>query len=126
MPVHALDHLVMYVNDVADTVAFYTAIEGIERGVTEMGDRPYLDVGGQRINLRHVDDTELVAETPTAGSADICLVSDTPLAAIQSSLASRGIEIIAGPVPRTGAHGELSSIYVRDPDGNLVEIANAG
>lgn len=123
MPITALDHMVMYVTDIDAAIDFYTAIDGIEEG-EYAGVRRYLDVGEQRINLRHVDDTELVANTPAAGSADICLISDTPLPEIQSSLESRGIEIIEGPVPRSGAHGDLSSIYFRDPDGNLVEIAN--
>lgn len=123
MPVTALDHMVMYVSDIEEAVDFYTTLDGIDEG-EYAGVRKYLEVGDQRINLRHADDTELVAANPEAGSADICLISDTPLDAVRADLESRNIDIIEGPVPRSGAHGELSSIYFRDPDGNLVEIAN--
>ena len=61
---------------------------------------------------------------PAPGSADLCLVSPTPLAEVEAWLRSQGVAIEEGPVKRTGAVGDIMSVYVRDPDGNLVEIAN--
>lgn len=61
---------------------------------------------------------------PTPGSADLCFVTDIPVAEVAARLAAMGIAVEEGPVPRTGATGPILSIYVRDPDRNLVEISN--
>jgi catechol 2,3-dioxygenase-like lactoylglutathione lyase family enzyme len=61
---------------------------------------------------------------PTPGSADLCLIVDDPLEVVLSELAAKGVAIEEGPVPRTGARGPITSVYVRDPDGNLIELSN--
>jgi len=67
--------------------------------------------------------TPTKAQRPTRGSGDFCLIATVPLADVVAHLRAQGIAIEAGPVPRTGAMGALSSVYFRDPDGNLVEVA---
>ncbi|MDU0348601.1 hypothetical protein RWX45_07210, partial [Actinomyces sp. MRS3W] len=64
------------------------------------------------------------AGVPTPGSADLCLVVDAPLDDIMADLTRAGTEIEVGPVARSGARGPMRSVYVRDPDGNLVELAS--
>jgi len=63
-----------------------------------------------------------MADQPTPGSDDFCLLTEAPIAAVERHLADAGIDIVTGPVERAGATGTLTSVYVRDPDGNLVEI----
>jgi len=84
-----------------------------------------LSFGSHKINLHDVNAPyEPHARTPVAGALDICLLSDVPVEDWCSRVAALGIEVEQGPVPRTGATGPLRSIYLRDPDGNLVEISN--
>ena len=84
-----------------------------------------LQIGQQKINLHPFTNTYTPkAQHPTCGSADLCFLSGTALATWLEHLAACGIAVIAGPVPRTGATGPIESIYLRDPDGNLIEIAN--
>jgi catechol 2,3-dioxygenase-like lactoylglutathione lyase family enzyme len=64
------------------------------------------------------------AATPTPGSADLCLITTTPLDQVMAHLHAQGVEVEEGPVPRTGALGPIRSVYIRDPDNNLVEIAS--
>ncbi len=87
--------------------------------------RRALSFGDQKINL-HQAGAELKpnARIATVGSGDFCLLSDLPVTEIAAHLADEGIEVFAGPVPRTGATGPIISIYFRDPDGNLVEVSN--
>jgi len=121
----SLDHLVLTVADLAATLGFYCGVLGCEE-VTFAGGRKALGFGQQKINL-HVRGAEFEpkAEHPTAGSGDLCFLSVTPLADWQAHLIAHGIVIEEGPVRRTGATGPILSIYCRDPDGNLIEIANA-
>lgn len=87
--------------------------------------RKALKFGHQKINLHQLgQEFEPKALKPTAGSADVCFITDIPLALAIAHLKSSGIEIINGPVTRIGAIGSIESIYLRDPDGNLIEIAN--
>ena len=118
-----LDHLVLTVRDLDATVRFY--VEGLGmRLETFGGGRKALHFGRHKINL-HVagQEFEPKAAHPTPGSADLCFLTERPLAEIGERLASVGHPVIEGPVPRTGATGPIRSIYARDPDGNLVEIA---
>ena len=117
-----IDHLVFTVEDVEASCAFY---EGLGAEVVTFGDdRKAVRFGDRKINLHHVDDgIEPVAAEPTPGSGDVCLVTETPTEEVERELDARGVEIVAGPVERSGAVGTLTSVYVRDPDGNLVEIA---
>ncbi|MEO0619991.1 MAG: VOC family protein [Pseudomonadota bacterium] len=122
MTVRALDHLVITVADIEATCAFYCGALGMTR--ESFGDgRTALRFGAQKINLHAVDRTfEPKAASPTPGSADLCfLVVD--LDDLQARLQSAGLTIIEGPVPRIGATGPLRSIYLRDPDENLVELS---
>jgi catechol 2,3-dioxygenase-like lactoylglutathione lyase family enzyme len=87
--------------------------------------RTALQFGGQKINLHQLGyEFEPKAQTPTPGSADLCLITATPLSDVIAHLAACGVVVEEGPVPRTGARGPLESVYIRDPDGNLIELAN--
>ncbi|MBS1300980.1 VOC family protein [Loktanella sp. SALINAS62] len=119
-----LDHLVLTVTDLDRTVAFYRDVLGM--GVVAFGpdDRIALTFGAQKINLHAADaPVRPNATHATPGSADLCFLTDTPLSDWQTHLAQQGIPVEIGPVPRTGAGGPITSIYLRDPDGNLIELA---
>jgi len=119
-----IDHLVLTVSDVAKTCDFYNAVLGME--VVEFGeDRKALQFGGQKINLHQQgNELEPKASCPTPGSADICLVTTWPMSQLTEHLQALKIETEVGPVPRTGAQGDIVSIYIRDPDDNLIEISS--
>jgi catechol 2,3-dioxygenase-like lactoylglutathione lyase family enzyme len=122
MRIAGLDHLVITVADLDATVAFY---ERLGMVCERFGDgRLALHFGPQKINL-HLAGAEFEphARRPERGSADLCFLVDEPIAAVEQELGSAGIEIELGPVERTGAQGPLESVYVRDPDGNLIELS---
>jgi catechol 2,3-dioxygenase-like lactoylglutathione lyase family enzyme len=124
MNVKSLDHLVLTVRDLQAAIDFYTRALGMQE-VSFGGGRKALAFGAQKINLHLAGhEFEPKAQQPTPGSADLCFLTDTPVAQYAARLAELGIEVIEGPVARTGAVGPLLSIYVRDPDTNLIEIAN--
>jgi catechol 2,3-dioxygenase-like lactoylglutathione lyase family enzyme len=118
-----LDHLVLTVRDLAVTLRFY--VEGLGmRLVTFDQDRQALHFGSHKINLHVVGhEFEPKAAQPMPGSGDLCFLTERPLAEIAERLASLGYPVIEGPGVRTGATGPIRSIYFRDPDGNLIEIA---
>ncbi len=119
----ALDHLVLTVRDLAATERFYCDGLGL-RLETFRGGRRALHFGSQKINLHEAGkEFDPKAQRPTPGSADLCFLADRPLEDVQAQLARAGIAVIEGPVRRTGAEGPILSIYLRDPDGNLIEIA---
>jgi catechol 2,3-dioxygenase-like lactoylglutathione lyase family enzyme len=119
-----LDHLVLTVSDLDAAVRFYTQILGMEELTFGTG-RKALRFGESKINLhQHGRELEPKAERPTPGSADLCLIVEEPIAAVAAELAAAGIAVVDGPVERTGAQGPISSVYVRDPDGNLIELSN--
>jgi catechol 2,3-dioxygenase-like lactoylglutathione lyase family enzyme len=124
MRVRQLDHLVLTVADIATTVEFYTSVLGME-AVTFRGSRTALTFGSSKINLHERGkEFEPKAARPTPGSADLCFIVHEPVADIMSELAAAGVVIEEGPVERTGAQGPIVSCYVRDPDGNLIELSN--
>jgi catechol 2,3-dioxygenase-like lactoylglutathione lyase family enzyme len=122
--INRLDHFVLTVADIDATVAFYTGRLGME-AVTFAGGRTALAFGTSKINLHEVGkEFEPKAVRPTPGSADICLVVDEPVAEVIAELTSAGVPVEEGPVERTGAIGLILSCYLRDPDGNLIELSN--
>ncbi len=123
----ALDHLVLTVADLGATRAFYTGVLGMEAVSFTPADgstRWALSFGRQKINLHQAGaEFDPKAAHPTPGSADLCFLTETPLTDWQAHLAAHDIPIIDGPVARTGATGPILSLYIRDPDGNLIEIS---
>lgn len=122
-----LDHIVLTVNDIEETAKFYERVLGFERELfhgPKGQPRHALRFGKQKINLQdRASDTPTKAVAPTFGSSDFCLIVTVPLDEVLSHLRAENIPIVAGPVPRQGALGALRSVYFRDPDGNLVEVA---
>lgn len=119
-----IDHLVLTVRDLEATCDFYADLLGGSI-VTFGDDRTAVQLGGQKINLHPIDnDVDLVADDPTPGSGDFCVLTETALDTVERELVDAGVEIIAGPVEQTGTRGPMNSLYVRDPDANLVEIAS--
>jgi len=122
--VDRLDHLVLTVADVAATEAFYARVMGM--APLGFGDgRRALKFGTQKINLHQAGrEFEPKAKRATPGSGDLCFIVTTPLADVIAHLRRELVEIIEGPVAKTGAMGPLLSVYFRDPDGNLIELSN--
>jgi catechol 2,3-dioxygenase-like lactoylglutathione lyase family enzyme len=131
MPASALidrvDHLVLTVADIEATTVFYERALGMRREFfrgPQGQPRHALLFGNQKINLQDRDtDTPTKARVPTLGSGDFCLIAAVPLDEVIAHLRAQAIPLEAGPVPRRGALGPLRSVYFRDPDGNLVEVA---
>ena len=124
----SLDHLVLTVTDIVASVAFYRDILGMQALEFEVADgsrRCALAFGEQKINL-HPAQAPFAphAAEPRAGSADLCFLSPIPLDAWAAYFEACGQEVLDGPVQRSGALGPIVSLYIRDPDGNLLEIAN--
>lgn len=124
MKIDRLDHLVLTVADIERTCAFYSGILGFE--VLRFGEgRVALGFGNQKINLHQTGkEFEPKALRPTAGSGDLCFIAATPVDEVIRELDAAGVAIEEGPVERTGAIGRIRSIYLRDPDQNLLEISN--
>lgn len=124
MRITQLDHLVLTVKDINASCRFYQDILGMD--VVTFGEgRKALHFGQQKINLHPAEvPYRPHASRPVPGSADLCFITDIPLDAVLEHLNSVSVPVEEGPVARTGAVGPLMSIYFRDPDGNLLEIAN--
>ena len=125
MRVSELDHLVLTVRDISTTCNFYERVLGMT--AISFGDnRTALAFGTQKINL-HPESRpfEPKAQSPTPGSADLCFLTGMPLEEAIAHIRSCEVPIECGPFQRTGATGPILSVYIRDPDGNLLEIANA-
>jgi catechol 2,3-dioxygenase-like lactoylglutathione lyase family enzyme len=124
MNVRAIDHVVLTVRDIDLTLSFYERTLGM-RPVAFGDGRRALAFGDQKLNLHRAGrEFEPRARTPTPGSVDLCLLTDTPIDEVIAHLGRTGVEIELGPVAKTGARSALRSIYFRDPDGNLIEVAN--
>lgn len=124
MKIDILDHLVLTVADIDTSIKFYQQVLGFEV-VTFKGGRKALAFGQQKINLHQLGkEFEPKAKSPTPGSADLCFISSTPLEDVIFEINALGIAIEEGPVERTGARGAILSVYIRDPDFNLIEISN--
>jgi catechol 2,3-dioxygenase-like lactoylglutathione lyase family enzyme len=124
MRIDRLDHLVLTVRDLDAAIAFYTRILGM-RAETFADGRTALRYGQGKINL-HVAGHEFEprAARATPGSADLCFIADDPIERVIAELVEAAVPVLEGPVDRTGATGTITSVYVRDPDGNLIEISN--
>ena len=121
-----LDHLVLTVADIERACAFYRDILGMSVETFGAG-RTALKFGRQKFNLHQAGREFLPkADRPTPGSADLCLIAKTPLAAVIAHLEKNGVALEEGPVARTGATGPILSVYFRDPDMNLIEVSNYG
>jgi catechol 2,3-dioxygenase-like lactoylglutathione lyase family enzyme len=124
MQIDRLDHLVLTVRSIEATCQFYSRVLGMQI-VTFANGRKALQFGKQKINLHEAGkEFEPKALKPMPGSADFCLITQMPLEQVVRHLQSCNVQIIEGPVSKTGATGSLLSVYIRDPDGNLVEISN--
>lgn len=122
--IERLDHLVLTVADIDRTCSFYHDILGFEI-VTFGAGRKALKYGEQKFNLHQIGhEFEPKAAKPTAGSADFCLIAATALDEVIVDLNKAGVTIEEGPIERTGAYGPIRSVYIRDPDHNLIEISN--
>lgn len=120
----SLDHVVLTVADIDATCGFYVKVLGMRVVVFGAG-RKALAYGTQKINLhQHGREFEPKAASPTPGSADLCFIAATPLADVIAHLEACGVDVLEGPVPRTGARGPITSVYFRDPDLNLIEVSN--
>lgn len=119
-----LDHLVLTVQDIPTTCAFYNHVLGMEI-ITFGAGRTALRFGNQKINLHPAQDNPvgLVAERPTIGSADLCFIASRPLTEVIDHLKACDVTIIEGPIERNGATSPIMSVYFRDPDGNLIEVS---
>jgi catechol 2,3-dioxygenase-like lactoylglutathione lyase family enzyme len=121
--VDRLDHLVLTVSDIDATTDFYTKALGME--TVTFGGRKALKFGQQKINLhQRGQEIDPKAAHPTPGSGDLCFIAKQPLENVISHLTDLSIPIELGPVERTGALGKLRSVYIRDPDENLIELSN--
>ena len=122
--IQQIDHLVLTVRDIPTTLDFYTQVLGM-RAIRFGEGRHALAFGRQKINLHQAGrEFEPKAAQPLPGSADLCLLTETTIDQVIAHLKAQDITIIAGPVKRTGATGALLSVYIRDPDANLLEISN--
>jgi catechol 2,3-dioxygenase-like lactoylglutathione lyase family enzyme len=124
MEIERLDHLVLTVRDITATCEFYSRVLGMK--VVTFGEgRKALTFGIQKINLHEQGkEFEPKAARPTPGSGDLCFITRTPLSQVMDQLRAQNVDILEGPVGRTGALGALISIYFRDPDLNLIEVSN--
>ena len=122
--IERIDHVVMTVRDIAATCDFYSRALGMQEQTFGDGRRA-LAFGDQKINLHQAGaEFEPKAERPTPGSVDVCFLTRVPLEQVIAHLTAQGIAIFDGPVIRAGALGPIRSVYLRDPDQNLIDIAN--
>ena len=124
MKVERLDHIVLTVKNAETSCAFYSTVLGMQE-ITFQGGRKAVAFGNQKINFHELgQEFDPRAKQPSPGSADLCFITRAAMAQIINHLEAFGVTIIEGPVERTGAMGSMTSVYIRDPDQNLIEIAS--
>src|SRR3984957_4095190 len=131
LTVPALDHLVVQVSDLEISASWYERVLGMTReDVSPAAGRPprtEMKFGRQKITLRPIAASKedwFTADHEAAGSEDLCFLADSSPDEVVRHLQAQGVAIVAGPGPRRGAQGTLMSVYCRDPDGALIEIAS--
>ncbi|WP_210527959.1 VOC family protein [Rubellimicrobium arenae] len=118
--IRGLDHVVLTVRDPERAAAFYARVLGLDH--VRFGDgRHALRFGAQKINLHRLG--QETRNHACIGSGDLCLVTDWPVDATLDHLARHGVDVVEGPATKDGALGPVTSVYFRDEDGNLIEIA---
>jgi catechol 2,3-dioxygenase-like lactoylglutathione lyase family enzyme len=123
MKIERLDHLVLTVKSIPATCDFYSRVMGLQ-AVAFGNSRKALAFGSQKINLHEAGkEVDPRAHRPTPGSADLCFITTMPAAEVVEHLKQHRVEILEGPVERTGALGPIVSVYFRDPDLNLIEVS---
>ena len=125
--VDRIDHVVLNVSDVEIAAAWYQRVLGMEREDFGPENRTALKFGGQKINLRPIDadvGTWPTGVTVETGAGDLCFITAAPPDEVVGHLHDCGVQILQGPVEKTGALGPILSVYCRDPDGNLIEISS--
>ncbi len=123
MRASGLDHIVLCVADVERTVAFYRDALGMDPREERPG-KWSLHFGANKISLQDAATAPEIALDTVPGSGNFCVLTEEPMKRVADTLRAMGVEIVAGPGEREGATGKILSIYVRDPDGNLVEVSN--
>ena len=123
MRVHALDHIVLAVQDVARSRHFYERVLGMQSKEERPG-KWSLHFGTHKISLQDANASPSIARDTVPGSGNFCLLTDTPVDVVIAHLEREGVAVIDGPDKRAGATGTLLSVYFKDPDGNLVEVSN--
>jgi catechol 2,3-dioxygenase-like lactoylglutathione lyase family enzyme len=131
LTVQTLDHLVVQVSDLEASAKWYERVLGMAREdvAPAAGQPPRTEMkfGRQKINLRPIATSKqdwFTADHEAAGSEDLCFLTDLTPDAVVGHLQAQNVAIVAGPGPRRGAQGTLMSVYCRDPDGSLIEIAS--
>lgn len=127
--ISSIDHIVITCRDIDATIDFYTRVLGMRLetfGEPGKPSRKALRFGDQKINLHRAGDkgiTDIYAVAPTVGAIDLCLLAAVPLDELIGHVRAAGVTVELGPVKRTGARWPIRSIYLRDPDNNLIEVA---
>ena len=120
-----IDHVVLNCKDIEKMADWYEKMLGLEREVFGADNRIALKFGNQKINLRPIGAKNWITGTKEVeGTADICFITEERLSVVMACLNKKGVNIILGPVPRTGSLGSMTSVYFRDPEGSLLEIAS--
>ena len=123
MKVTSFDHIVLCVRDVPKTLRFYEQVLGMESREERPG-KWSLHFGSQKISLQDSKTAPSIARDTVPGSGNFCVLTDVPIVDVVEHLQQNSVEIIAGPGERVGATGPVLSVYLNDPDGNLIEISN--
>lgn len=123
MNILGLDHIVLCVERVDETLGFYERVLGMQPREERPG-KWSLHFGSNKISLQDAQSSPALAKRTVPGSGNFCVLTDTPLAEVVERLRSHNIEIVEGPAEKDGATGRILSVYFRDPDLNLVEVSN--